>query len=405
MSRVVKHIVLSLSALVLAYAALGYVLGKTNGDGAYRPLTVFSEVLQRIQQEYVEEPSLPMVTSGALHGLLESLDPQSSYLSPREFADYKKKSQSGAKGEIGAALSKRFGYILVVSVLPDSPAYKAGLRNADILEAIAGFTTREMSIGQAQLLLAGEPGTTVKVAVVRRARLEPQEVELTRTALASPRVEVDHLEGDIAILRIPALDAGKANQIRERLVELERQGASKLILDLRECATGEAAEGVATAQLFLASGTIATLRGQTVGRQEFVADPAKVVWKKPVTVLIGNGSSGAAELLAAAIGDNHRGDTIGERTFGTASEQRLIPLDDGAAIFLTVANYYTPAGKAIPDEGVAPTVEVRSAKDDIAELTDEDRSVSPQSEQTPGRDDRALKKAIELLKGEARKAA
>ncbi len=405
MSRLAKLIVVSLSVLILAYIGLGYVLGKTNDGAAYRPLTVFSEVLQRVQQEYVDEPNLPLVTSGALHGLLESLDPESSYFSPREFAEYKKKSQNGAKGEVGAALSKRYGYITVISVLPDSPAQKAGLRNGDILEAIAGFTTREMSIGQAQILLTAEPGATVKVSVVRRGRIEPQEVELTRAVLTPPRVQVERMEGEIAYLHVPALNAGKANETRETLLQLERQGAHKLVLDLRDCASGEASEGIAAARLFLTSGTITTLRGQTVATQEFAADPAQAVWKGPMTVLIGNSTSGAAELLAAAIADNGRGDAVGVRTFGTASEQKLIPLEDGAALVLTVANYYTPAGKSIPDEGVSPTVEVRGTGDDLLDSGDEDQPPSAQLEQPSSRDDPVLKKALQLLQAETRKAA
>ncbi len=405
MNRPAKLFVLSLSILIFSYVALGFLLGKTTEDRAYRSLSVFSEVLQHIQQDYVEEPSMPLVTSGALHGLLESLDPKSSYLSPREYAEFKKKASNGPRDEIGAALSKRFGYIAVVSVLPDSPAQKAGLHSGDILEAIAGFTTREMSIGQAQSLLAGEPGTAVKVSVVRRGRPEPQEVELTRNALGPPPLLVDKVESDIAYLRVPALNSGKANEIREKLLQFDRQGAHKLILDLRDCALGDAAEGIATARLFLTSGTIGTLRGQTVPKQEFTAEPAKAVWKYPVTVLISGSTSGAAEVLAAAIAGNQRGDTVGERTFGSASEQKLIPLDDGAALILTVANYYTPGGKSIPEEGVVPTVEVRNPTDDLADVTDQDLPLNLQREQNPSREDQALKKAIELLKGETRKAA
>ena len=227
MSRVTKLVVLLLSLVVFSYVALGYVLGRTQEDVAYRALTVYGEVLQRIQQDYVEEPSLALVTSGALHGLLESLDPKSSYLSPREYAEYKQKWQNGARGEIGAVFSKRFGYVMVVSVLPGSPAQKAGLRSGDILEAIAGFTTREMSLGQAQILLAGEPGTTVKVAVVRRGRTDPQEVELTRAQLAPLHTVVETIESDIAYLRVPTLESGQANEIREKLVQLDRQGDRK----------------------------------------------------------------------------------------------------------------------------------------------------------------------------------
>lgn len=403
MSRAAKLIVLSLSFLVVSYVGLGYVLGKTADDRTYRSLTVYGEVLQHIQQDYVEEPNLPLVTSGALHGLLESLDPMSSYLSPREYAEYKQKSQSAAKGEIGATLSKRFGYIIVVATLPDSPAQKAGLRSGDILEAIAGFTTREMSVGQAQILLAGGPGTAVKVSVVRRGRTEPQELELIRAHLTPAHVLTDKLEGDIGYLRVPTLETGKANEIHEKLLQFERQGIRKLVLDLRDCGRGEPSEAVAVARLFLTSGTIATLRGQTVARQEFAADPSKVVWKYPMTVLISTSTTGAAEVLAAGIGGNQRGELVGTRTFGSASEQKLTPLEDGAALVLTIAFYYTPAGKSIPEEGVAPTVEMRAANEDQADVGGEE---APPSEEQPGsRDDKALKKAIELLKGEARKAA
>ncbi len=149
MSRLVKIAVVSLSLLVFSYVGLGYVLGKTDDDKTYRSLTVYGEVLQRVQEDYVDEPNMPAVTAGALHGLLESLDPYSGYLSPREYSDYKDKQKNATHGEVGATVSKRFGYVVVVSVLPDSPAEKAGLRSGDILEAIAGFTTRDMSVGQA----------------------------------------------------------------------------------------------------------------------------------------------------------------------------------------------------------------------------------------------------------------
>lgn len=407
MSRLAKLAVVSLSVLVVSYVALGYLLGKTTDDRTYHSLTVYGEVLQHIQQDYVEEPNLQLVTSGALHGLLESLDPQSSYFSPREYAEYKQKLQNGARGDVGAALSKRFGYILVVSVLPDSPAQKAGLRSGDILEAIAGFTTREMSVGQAQILLAGEPGTPVKVGVVRRGRTEPQDVELIRAQLPPVHVLADKVEGDIAYLRVPTLEPGKANEIREKLLQFDRQGLHKLMLDLRDCARGDAAEAVVAARLLISSGTIATLRGQTVARQDFAADPAKVVWKYPLTVLISGSTTGAAEVLAAGIAGNHRGDLVGERTYGSASEQKLIPLDDGAALVLTVANYYAASGKSIPEEGVTPTVDVRAANEDLADAGDEETPAISAGEPSrfPSPDDPVLRKAIELLKGEARKAA
>jgi len=389
MSRLAKTVVLTASALILSFVALGFVLGQTTDDKTYRSLSVFGEVLQRIQAEWVEEPDMRMVTSGAVHGLLESLDPHSSYLSPAEYAEYKKRAANGAKGKVGAALSKRYGYIVVLSVLPDSPAQKAGLRSLDILESIAGFNTREMSIGQAQMLLSGDPGTGVKTAVIRRGHTESEESDLVRAELPSPKLLVERMEGEIAYIGVPALDAGKAQDIRRRLGELERQGARKLILDLRDCATGDINEGIETARLFVSSGTLTTLKGQTVPAEQFSAEPAKVAWMHPLTVLISSTTSGAAEVLAGAVAGNKRGDVVGERTFGTASEQKLIPLEDGAALILTVANYYTPAGKSIGEEGVAPTVEVSTTSDD----TYADETPHPNSL----RDDPAMKKAIELL--------
>ena len=397
MSRWVKTGVLLLSFFVVSYVGLGYVLGKTSTDDSYRALTVYTEVLHRVQQDYVEDPNLGLVTSGALHGLLESLDPRSSYLSPREYAEYKKRSEVNAKGHIGVVLSKRFGYIMVVSVLHDSPAHKAGLRGGDILEAIAGFTTREMSIGQAEILLAGDPGTPVKVSVVSRrvgAGSQAEEVEVVRREVSYPGVMADRLEGDIAYIRVPAFDAGKANEIRQKLIQFDRQGLRKLVLDLRECAAGEISEAIETARLFVASGTLATLRGQTISERKFTAGPDKVVWSHAVSVMISDGTSGGAEVLASALADNPRPtggkvELVGERTLGSASEQKLIPLDDGAALILTVANYYRADGKAIPEEGVRPTVEVAAA----TESADFDES-EPVTEPSV---DAALKKAIEVL--------
>jgi carboxyl-terminal processing protease len=401
MSSFWKKIVLALSVLVFVYVGVGYTLGKTGSDKTYLPLTVYSEVLDHIQNEYVEDPNIPAVTAGALHGLLDSLDPQSSYLSPLEYADYEKKLNDNSKGEVGVFLSKRFGYIIVVSELPDSPAVKAGLRDGDLLESIAGFSTTQMSVGQAQVLLTGEPGQTVKVEVIRRTTPDPFDMTLTYAKLQPPHLMQETVQNDIAYIRVPAFEQNTTNQIREKLAQFQRQGAQKLILDLRDCASGPPEEGISTAQLFLSSGTIATLKGQTVAPQNFSADPSKQVWKAPMTVLISNGTAGPAEILAAAIADNHRGDTVGEPTFGTASQQKIITLDDGSAIILTVANYFTPDGKSIPKEGVTPTVEVQPQElSDVAQLN-EDQLAPPPPGQLPSSDDPVMKKAIEILESPA----
>jgi len=402
-----KKIVVVVSVLIVAYAATGRMLmgRSSNEDKAFRALTVYSEVLAHIQRDYVDEPNIPAVTNGALHGLLDSLDPQSAYLSPLEYKDYKDKSANPGGGEAGMALTRRFGYIGVISVLPDSPAAKAGLRIGDILEKIAGFTTSQMAIDQAQLLLKGNPGTTVKISAIRRGKAEPQDIDITLAKLAAPKLVEDKVAGDIAYLHVPEFNAGTTAQIKDALAGFQQKGAKKLILDLRDCAIGDDAEGISTAQLFVPSGTITTLKGQTVAPVTYSADPAKVVWNLPVAVLIGNGTAGPAEIVASAIADNKRGETVGERTYGIASQQKLIEMDNGAALILTTALYYTPGGKNIPAEGIAPTQEVHLSIDQLMAMND---VVAPTPPPNASPDDADMKRAIDTLQNgvtPAKKAA
>jgi carboxyl-terminal processing protease len=410
MNRTARIGVLCASVVIFCYAGLGHVLGRTPDDKAYKSLTVYSEVLQKIQQDYVDEPNLHLVTSGSLHGMLESLDPQSSYLTAREYTEYKQKQAANATGDAGLTLSKRFGYIIVVSVLPESPAQKAGIHSGDIFESVAGFTTRDMSVGQAMNFLHGQPGTGVKVGVIRRGKADPDEVDLVREKLGVPKIIVEKVDPDILVLRLPSLDPGRADEIRTKLQEAEKQGIHKVIIDLRECGRGPVSEAIAVAKLFVPSGTLTTLRGQTVSTQVFSADPSKVVWKAPVSVLIDATTSGAAEVLAASMVANHRGDVVGERTFGMASEQKLISLDDGAALFLTVANYYNGDGKSILETGVVPSEVVRASAEDEADAGDDDSgSADAQKEPALPRplspEDPIFRKALELLKAPQKKAA
>jgi carboxyl-terminal processing protease len=401
MSPLVKKIVIAVSLIVFVYVTAGYVLGRSSDDKAFRALTAYSEVLEHIQRDYVDDPNLHQVTAGALHGLLDSLDPQSGYMSPLEYTDYKEKSANETKGAAGLTLTKRFGYIAVISSLPDSPGAKAGLRMGDVIEKIAGFTTGQMAIDQAQVLLTGQPGATVKLSVIRRGKTEPQDVDITLARLGPSKLVEDKIEGDIAYLRVPEFDTGMTKQIHDELTQLEHQGAHKLVLDLRDCSSGDDREGISTAELFVSSGTITTLKGQTVSPIVSNADPTKVVWKQPVTVLIGNTTAGPAEIVASAIAGNHRGETVGDRSYGVASMQKLIQLDDGSALILTVANYYAPDGKEIPVDGVVPTEVVHPVLDDATAAT-MDVPVPSSSSNDP-----VVKKAIEILQtgGSQRKAA
>lgn len=413
MNRFARYSILTVSILIVCWVGIGHVLGRTANDKAYKSLVVYGEVLQKIQQDYVDDPNMRLVTAGSLHGLLESLDPESSYLTPREFTEYKEKSNDPATGETGLNLSKRSGYIVVTSVLPDSPADKAGLRTGSFLESIAGFTTREMSIGQAKNLLAGQPGTAVKVGVIRRGRTDPEELELVRQKLAPQKLVVQKVDDNTLAIRFPSLENGRADEVRAKLLEAQKQGITRVILDVRDCGRGNASEALAVSRLFIPSGTLITLKGQTVPEQLFSADPAKVVWKGPVSVLIDISTAGAGEVLAASFANSKRGDVVGERTFALASEQKLIQLDDGAALILTVANYYNADGKSILEAGVTPTEVVRAATlsnddgDDGEEVTTtpDSQKEAPATPRPLSADDPVLRKALELLKAPALKKA
>src|SRR5262249_26457467 len=189
MSMKFKATILASSLAVLLFTVVGsYVnVRASSNDGAYRQLSVYSEVLSRVRSEYVEEPNIPAVTEGALHGLLESLDANSSYLSPAEYKQYRS-MKTDSKADIGAAVSKRFGYAAVIAIVPGGPADKAAVENSDIFESIEGRSTRDMSLAEIRALLAGEPGSTVTVSVVRPRRAEPQKITITRDVVTIPPV-------------------------------------------------------------------------------------------------------------------------------------------------------------------------------------------------------------------------
>src|SRR6202047_2684253 len=300
MSIKTKAAIVISSAVVLLFMLVGGLDGvrASSNDGAYRPLQVYSEVLARVRSEYVEEPNIPAVTDGALHGLLESLDANSSYLSPAEYKEYKS-HRTEAKGEIGATVSKRFGYASVVPLIPGGPADKAGIEATDIIEAIEGKSTREMSLAEVHNLLEGQPGSNVSVSVVRARRAEPQKIVITRDLVTIPPVADKMVEDGIGYIRVDGFPKGKTQEIANKIKTLQKSGAKKLILDLRNCAEGDESEGIATANLFLSHGTITYLQGQKYPRQAFNADPSKAITTLPLVVMVNKSTAGPAEVVAA----------------------------------------------------------------------------------------------------------
>jgi carboxyl-terminal processing protease len=402
MSMKTKAAILVSSFAVLLFVVVGSMGGvhASSNDGAYRQLQVYSEVLSRVRSEYVEEPNIPKVTDGALHGLLESLDSNSSYMTADAYKQYKAHKKE-AKGEIGATVSKRFGYAAVVSVLPGSPAEKAGIESTDIFESIEGQSTRDMSLPEIHNLLAGTPGSQVNVSVVRARRAEPQKVVITRDVITIPPVSEKVIEDGIGYIKVDALTKGKAQEIAGKIKSLERSGAKKLVLDLRNASEGEEGEGVAVANLFLNHGTITYLQGQKYPREAFNADPAKAVTTLPLAVLVNRGTAGPAEIVAAAILENARGDVVGDKTFGDGSVQKTIDLPDGGALILSVAKYYSPSGKAIQDAAVTPNVVIADEPDTVVS-EDEEQPPAPEPDTKPKNTvDDQLKKAVEVLKARA----
>src|SRR6202453_1468720 len=366
MSMKTKAVILVSSFAMLLFVVVGSLGGvhASSNDGAYRQMQVYSEVLSRVQSEYVEDPNIPKVTDGALHGLVEALDANSSYLTPTAYKAFKA-HKSEAKGEIGATVSKRFGYADVISVLPGSPAEKAGIESTDIFASIEGQSTRDMSLPEIRSALSGTPGSTVNVSVVRARRAEPQKMTITRDVVSIPPVSDKMLENGIGYVKVDALTKGKAQEIAAKIKSLEKSGAKKLVLDLRNTAEGEESEGVATANLFLNHGTITYLQGQKYPREAFNTTPAKAVTTLPVAVLVNKGTAGAAEIVAAAIMENARGDVVGDKTFGEGSVPKTFDLPDGGALILSIAKYYSPSGKAIQEVAVTPNVLVADEADSV----------------------------------------
>ena len=396
----IKAAILVTSFAILSFVVVGSLGGvrASSNDGSYRQLQVYSEVLSRVQSEYVEDPNIPKVTDGALHGLLESLDSNSSYMTAEAYKAYKT-HKTESKGGIGAVISKRYGYAAVVAVLPGSPTEKAGIEPTDLFESIEGQSTREMSLPEIRNLLAGTPGSSVNVAVVRARRAgEAEKVAITREVPSMPVASDKMMEDGVGYVKAQVLTKGKAQEIAAKIRSLEKSGAKKILLDLRNCAEGDENEGVAVANLFLNHGTITYLQGQKYPREAFNADPAKAITTLPVAVLVNRGTAGAAEIVAAAILENARGDVVGDKTFGDGSVQKTLDLPDGGALILSVAKYYSPSGKAIQDNAVTPNVQVADSDDGVGP-DDEEQPNAPEQEAKPKSTvDDQLNKALEVLK-------
>ena len=405
-----KLFLLAVSAAVLAALFLGVNWHGVHADdsggqeGAYRQINVYGEVLQHIQSDYVEQPNIGTVTRGALRGLLESLDADSSYLSP---ADYKTwKDAKPGRGQVGLNVSKRFGYATVVSVVPGSPADKANLDDGDIIEAIEGKDTRDLSLATIQLMLDGQPGTELKLAVLRPRLTKPDAITLGRVVVQqAPVTDTLFENSSILYLKPEVLDKDHVSAVEAKLKAAEKNPTKKVLLDLRDVAAGDMNEGVRMANLFISAGPLATLEGQKFPKQTFTAEAAKAIdTKSPVVVLVNHGTAGPAELVAAAIADSKRGDLVGERTFGEGTQTKVFEMGDGSALILSVAKYAAPDGKKFEDDGVTPSTLVAAAEDDSDAGTAPASANGSKAKPAPPAGPKAdpqMDKGLEMLKAKA----
>jgi carboxyl-terminal processing protease len=394
MTSRIKLFVVSTSTCLVFVLLFGAMRGRSaSPEDTYRHLAVYTEVLSRIKSDYVEEPDMKSVTLGAVNGLLESIDPYASYLNADQYKQWMK-SKDQHKAGVGLVLSKKFGYVGIVDAIPGSPGAKAGLSTTDVLETINGVATRDMPLAFAELLLEGEPGTTVEVGVLRLRKPEPQKITLTRAAIQYPAVVAKMEPDQVGLIQAQSLEGTKVKEIAAKVEELQKQGAKRLVLDLRHCSTGGPEEGTKLANLFLDKGLITYIEGQKVQRQDFSADAAASISRLPLAVIVNRGTANGAEVAAAALLDDKRAEVVGERTYGNASVRKAITMDDGSAVILSVAKYYSPSGKAIQDTGVTPSVPV--AEVEAVALDDDGNPTTVETPQQPG-EDVLLKKVIEVV--------
>ena len=416
-----KFLIGLISVSIAAYAFAGSIIGTfaqqpINDAGAQ--IRIFESVLQHIQNDYVDEPNLEKVRDGALRGLADGLDPYSSYLTADQVKDFQN-SKNNPKFGIGAEFSKVSSYLYVISVIKGSPADTAGLQAGDVIEYIDTKATRDISLYDARQLLMGNSGTQTKLRVLR-ANAKPQTLTVARGAYKIPQVEVKVEDGKIGVVKVYSLESGESADLKTAVQNLTKQGVQKIVLDLRNVSAGSLTEAVDVANLFFKDGNLA----QVIGRDNKVlktysADPAKFVYDGKLSAIIDLGTSGAAEVVAAAILDRKRGDVIGEKSFGAGTDQQLFTLRGGDGLLLTTAKWASANGNPfLSDErttsGVKPSVEVKRPETPepievealVEQQEQQNQNPTPQTvtppvkeeKPKPSLEDLQLKKALELMR-------
>ena len=379
-----KHLLLAFSIPFVLYAILGGFLGRALArDSAYRYLSVFQDVVTLVMNNYLTAPEMDQVMDGAIRGMLEALDPDSCYLNAEEYLEFKD-PEAHKKADIGVELTKRY-YLQVVSVLPGSPAEKAGVEPGDLLKSVGGVNTREVNVIAGDAMLRGGAGTKVSLEVIRDRQPDPVTLEVERRDVLVSPVTFEMLGKGVGYVKISSFRPGTNTDVKRAVEMLKGQGAEKLVVDVRNSFGRLAEEGAKVAELFVSGGVAARLQSRKGETSDVRLAPDRVAFAGDMVLLVNGGSSGAAEIVASGFRTAKRGEILGVPTSGRSAVQRAISLGDGTAVVLSVAQYWTPDGKPLLGEGLEPTLTVERTPEDEA------KGIDP-----------VLNKAIEVL-GDAAK--
>jgi carboxyl-terminal processing protease len=400
-----KILIFAISFIILLYGASAAFFAKE----AYKELGIFMEALRKINDEYVEVPDMNKVHEGALRGLFDALDPYSAFLTREQFAGLEKRSATDSAGA-DMVVSRRSDVIYVVSVQAQGAADNAGIRPGDYLLSVNGEEIGKKNLLEVNHLLRGTPGTIVRLSVFRGSQTVPQDIEITLQEPAQVKVTSKILDGNIGYLQIASLTGASVEQAKVGLKTLVSAGVGRILLDLRNCAEGEPAQGAEVANFFLKEGVVYFSQDRNGEKLDVVtASPEKFVTDLPAALLINGSTAGAAEIIAGALKDHNRARLVGEKTFGAGSSQKTIKLKSGAAMIISTAKYCTPNGNIIQAEaadkaGIEPDFESPDAS------TRQDLAVESYYDYDEGDDNKyrkvlekirqiQLDKAIEVLSG------
>ncbi|HNZ09948.1 MAG: putative CtpA-like serine protease [Deltaproteobacteria bacterium ADurb.Bin151] len=365
---------ISVKGLVFAIVIIGFfVVFWTSSDSLvsakekniYKEIKTFNEVLDMVQKNYVDQVDSSSLIQGAINGMIKTLDPHSSFMTPDVYKGLEEETQ-GHFGGIGIEITLVKDVLTVVSPIEDTPAYKAGVKAGDQIIKIDGKTTKDISMMEAVKKLRGKKGTKVTITITREGMIKPKNIILTRAEIQVQSVKAKTFDHNIGYIRISSFNEKTAADLRKALadVKVKSDPMQGLVLDLRNDPGGLLNQAIEVSDMFLRSGVIVSTRGRTKSmetRMQAKDDGAREV-TVPMVVLVNEGTASAAEIVAGALQDNGRALIAGTQTFGKASVQTVIRLEDGSALKLTTARYYTPKGRSIQAEGIKPDLIVKLKK-------------------------------------------